>query len=168
MSARITKLGFTLIELLVVISIIAILAAIATVSYSSAQKQARDATRKSDLAQYRNSLEMYANNHNGLYPSEFSMVPASSVLCPLITGVATGCPEDPKNGPNPPNDSYFYRYQSTGTVGTKDTPVAVDYVLWTNSSLEASNGKWAVCSNGKSGLTSVGLPPSVNTGTCPF
>ena len=61
--------GFTLIELLVVISIIGVLAGMSLVSYSTAQKQARDTERRSDLAQYRNGLANYAANNSGLYPT---------------------------------------------------------------------------------------------------
>lgn len=65
---RKTRRGFTLIELLVVISIIGVLAGMTLVSYSAAQKQARDTTRRSDLAQYRNAIASYAASNNGLYP----------------------------------------------------------------------------------------------------
>src|SRR3989344_8006301 len=61
------KHGFTLIELLVVISIIAVLVGVASVSYSNAQKKARDNRRKSDLKSVQQALELYFQQ-NGKYP----------------------------------------------------------------------------------------------------
>lgn len=52
-----TKQGFTLVELLVVITILAILGMIALSVFSNAQKQARDAKRKSDIDAIAKSLE---------------------------------------------------------------------------------------------------------------
>ena len=63
------KKGFTLIELLVVIAIIGILAGIVLVSLGSARAKSRDAARLPSLIQLRNALELYANDHNGQYPS---------------------------------------------------------------------------------------------------
>ena len=64
------KKGFTLIELLVVISIIGILAGLTLTGFNAARKNARDTTRKSDLAQYKAAIESYASNTDGVYPIE--------------------------------------------------------------------------------------------------
>ncbi len=61
--------GFTLIELLVVIAIIAILSTIISVMFSSARVKAKDTVRKADLNSVKTALELYANDHNGTYPS---------------------------------------------------------------------------------------------------
>lgn len=53
------KRGFTLFELLVSISIIAILTALATISYSSAQKKARDARRVEDMDAFQKAEEQW-------------------------------------------------------------------------------------------------------------
>ena len=145
--------GFTLIELLVVISIIGILAAVATVSYMSAQKQARDSTRKSDMGQYRNALEMYANKNNGLYVPITSRRDPSSFLCAPL-GLTCPGPDDPKyDGVS----LYFYSY-ITDAAGTQ-------YVLWAKLENVAATTYWVVCSNGKNG-NMVGSSPS--DANCPI
>ncbi len=147
--------GFTLIELLVVISLIGILAALALVSYTGSQKQARDTQRKSDLKQYQNSLELFANRNNGLYPSYDTN---ATSLCGDL-GLGSNCPDDPRAS-EPDQDSY--RYQSDGS-GTGN-PEATEYVLW--AELENTDGYWTLCSNGKVGATTTGIPPT--GGACPL
>ena len=68
------KNGFTLLELLVVIGIIGILVALATVSYSSAQRQGRDARRKQDMTAIQNAMEQYYSDpiNNFSYPPNCS------------------------------------------------------------------------------------------------
>ena len=61
------KKGFTLIELLVVIAIIAILSAIGLVALNGAREKARDAQRRSDVAQIRTALNLFYDDYNG-YP----------------------------------------------------------------------------------------------------
>jgi prepilin-type N-terminal cleavage/methylation domain-containing protein len=63
------KKGFTLFELLVSISIIAILTALATVSFSNAQKKARDSKRIQDVDAVRKALEMYYSDKSYSYPT---------------------------------------------------------------------------------------------------
>lgn len=59
--------GFTLIELLVVIAIIGILAALIIPSAISSQQRARDAKRKSNIAQIAKAIERYSIDY-GKYP----------------------------------------------------------------------------------------------------
>ena len=73
--------GFTLIELLVVIAIIGILSAIGLVSLNGAREKARDAARKSDMAQIRTALVLYYDDHSFKYPTS------------TLTG-ATGTPDN--------------------------------------------------------------------------
>ena len=56
--------GFTIVELLIVIVVIGILAAIALVAYGNVQQRARDASRKSDLAQIAKALHRYNIDNN--------------------------------------------------------------------------------------------------------
>jgi general secretion pathway protein G len=56
--------GFTLIELLIVISILGILAALVTVNFNQARQRARDVSRKNDLKQIQNALELYKNDQS--------------------------------------------------------------------------------------------------------
>ncbi|MGA3292121.1 MAG: type II secretion system protein [Candidatus Microgenomates bacterium] len=152
--------GFTLIELLVVISIIGILVALFTVSFVSAQKQARDTQRKSDLSQYRNALESYANKNNGLYfPSAASTITSGLCSALVSSGFLTNtsdCPEDPKYA----NDNSYlqYHYQSNA--------LATEYILW--AKLEsATNTYWIVCSTGQSGKLVSSETPSFDDAACP-
>ena len=155
------KKGFTLIEMLVVISLIGILAALALVSFSSAQKQARDTSRRSDLKQYQSALEIYGNQASGLYPSRTAASSAYSVLCSDLNAVLEpdiSCSEDPKNA----SDATFtYNFISNGTNGTA---TATTYVLWGKLESKATTTYWIVCSNGKNG-ESTSTPTS---STCPI
>jgi prepilin-type N-terminal cleavage/methylation domain-containing protein len=63
------KKGFTLLEILVVIGIIVVLIGMGTVSYSTAQKKARDAKRKGDLQAFQKVLEQCYSISNYSYPT---------------------------------------------------------------------------------------------------
>jgi prepilin-type N-terminal cleavage/methylation domain-containing protein len=60
--------GFTLIELLVVIAIIGLLSSVVLASLSSARQKSRDAKRLTNVRQLQTALELYANEHGGIYP----------------------------------------------------------------------------------------------------
>ncbi len=60
--------GFTLIELLVVIAIIAILAAILMPMFSRAREKARQAGCMSNMRQLSMSVQMYAQDHDEIFP----------------------------------------------------------------------------------------------------
>jgi prepilin-type N-terminal cleavage/methylation domain-containing protein len=164
--------GFTLIELLVVISIIGILAALSLVSFSTAQKQAKDVQRKSDLKQYQTALEGFANNHDGLYPSRGGTesngwnAPAAGSLCTDLG--MTSCPDDPlfegEYSFHATEGIFSYRYVSDGLAnGSID---ATKYVLW--DKLESSANYWVICSNGKVGAKTQTGWTSPDGGVCPL
>lgn len=140
--------AFTLIELLVVISVIAILISMVTVSFTSAQKQARDTKRKSDLVQYRTLLESYANKTNGLFPAHASVVTADTI-CGASELNQANCPTDPKNGTSP----YGYKYVSDGTAGFTATKYTIYGILES-----ATTTYWVVCSNGSTISKTTGVP----------
>lgn len=155
--------GFTLIELLVVISIIGILAALALASFGTAQKQARDTERKSDLKQYSTSLEGFANTNGGLYVSHTSSITLSAGTNTLCTDLNfTGCPGDPKTG----DVTYVYKYISDGTNAGASPADATQYVLW--AKLEGSSNYWVLCSTGKNGTVSVSSWTDPVGGACPI
>jgi prepilin-type N-terminal cleavage/methylation domain-containing protein len=92
------KRGFTLMELLIVIAIIAILVSISVVSYSSAQKKARDARRHSDMKALQNAWEQYYADNNGNYPGTTTAAPCTlSLVSNPDTYLPGGLPVDPKS-----------------------------------------------------------------------
>jgi general secretion pathway protein G len=60
--------GFSLVELVIVIVIIGIIAAIAIPRVSRGSRGASESSLSSDLAVMRNAVELYASEHNGVYP----------------------------------------------------------------------------------------------------
>lgn len=142
--------GFTLIELLVVIFIISILTGIGLVSFSGAQKQARDTTRRSDLGQYRVAIENYAVNNNGIYPVKDSGGGSLKTMCTseTLVGFMGQCLEDIKNTADA---SYTYRYFSDSANSR--------WVIY--AKLETSGTFQYYCSNGKNGISASGNTPDI-------
>ncbi|MFZ5932785.1 MAG: type II secretion system protein [Patescibacteria group bacterium] len=154
------KKGFTMVELLVVIAIIGILASMALVSYTGSQKQTRDTQRKSDTKQYQLALENYANKNNGLYPQRPTTVSADTTLCSDLG--LTGCPSDPREAKDA---SFDYKYQSDGTI-SDGSAAGTSYVIWGKIENVTTTTYWVVCSNGKTGTATTGIPPT--GGACPI
>lgn len=126
--------GFTLIEILVVISIIGVLLGVGAVSFSSAQKKARDSARKTDLRGIKNAMEQYYSLCNGNYP-----VAAAGNTVPVIATTPTQCngntsvimatvPTDPKTG-----GPYVYFTTNNPLAWTP----AYSVCTWSTSGLEA-------------------------------
>ena len=124
--------GFTLIELLVVISIIGVLSSVVMVSLNNARERARDAVRKSDLAQLHRALELYYLDYDQ-YPSEGwcdSSIGSCGHACPCDEsdwnytntgyiglrlrndGYYQNLPKDPIN-----NSTYYYYYEPNCNQG---------------------------------------------------
>ncbi|OGD91017.1 hypothetical protein A3D81_00305 [Candidatus Curtissbacteria bacterium RIFCSPHIGHO2_02_FULL_40_17] len=124
--------GFTLIELLVVMAILAVLAAVIMIAINPAkrQKQARDATRKSDIGQIANALNSYFSA-NSLFPAPGG--PASSALTALrASGDLKIIPLDPVG------NEYQYLISGTGN----NSEVALYAVL---EDATSGIGNWVWC-----------------------
>ena len=87
--------GFTLFELLVVISIIGILLALGAVSFSAAQKRARDARRREDMDSVQKALEQYYALSGGDYPG--SCYSSGETISYSGTVLMQSFPTDPKS-----------------------------------------------------------------------
>jgi len=117
------KSAFTLLEMLVVIGIIGVLIGMGAVSYSTAQKKARDAKRKQDIKAIQNALEQYYSVCNYQYPT-----PAggkfSSIICtsPSIAIMPT-VPVDPKTiTPYPCSGCSSSQYKVCAVTENEPTP----------------------------------------------
>ncbi|MFS8159122.1 MAG: type II secretion system protein [Candidatus Roizmanbacteria bacterium] len=90
------KSAFTLIEILVVIGIIAILIGLGSVSYSTAQKKARDARRKGDIQAIQNAFEQYYSICGFSYPvTATGDVPATVDCADPAQTIMSAVPTDP-------------------------------------------------------------------------
>lgn len=107
MKKNIKKQGFTLIEMLVAATIAALLAAVGLVSYTTANRNARNARRQSDLEQVRAALELY-RTEEGNYPSgDFVSVISTLKATGYITAADIKDPRDVA--------PYVYSFDTDGT-----------------------------------------------------
>lgn len=131
--------GFSLIELLITISIIAIISAIGIISYSQAQKLARDGKRKQDLRAIKIALEIYYQQNkrypcpNGgdawVYsssPNPWIIDSGFSAICSDTTSqkdlgpnYISRVPTDPINSGGSPSTTSGYTYGYRGYHGTQ-------------------------------------------------
>lgn len=109
--------------MLVVVGIIAILVGLGTMSYSTAQKKARDAKRKSDLKAIQNALEQYYSICGYQYPTP-NMEKFTTIYCPNPTaGILISVPVDPKTiSPYPCSGCSASGYQVCASTETEPTP----------------------------------------------
>jgi prepilin-type N-terminal cleavage/methylation domain-containing protein len=94
---HVSRPGFTLIELLIVIAIIAILAAILLPVFAQSREAARRSTCRSNLHQIAMAAQMYARDHDGLYPQEANNF--RPLIHPYLNHPTTlRCPSDASTG----------------------------------------------------------------------
>jgi prepilin-type N-terminal cleavage/methylation domain-containing protein len=115
--------AFTLLEMLVVIGIIGILVGLGAVSYSTAQKKARDAKRKQDLKAIQNALEQYYSVCGYQYPTPVSSK-FSTIICPSPSiAIMPTVPVDPKTiTPYPCNGCSNSNYSICAATENEPTP----------------------------------------------
>ena len=101
--------GFSLFELLVTISIIGILVSVATVSFSSAQKKARDARSVQDIGMIQKSAELYYSLNSFTYPLTTKFSAGEKWTAPDGTTVIL------ESFPKPPKSTQYYA-SSDGTT----------------------------------------------------
>lgn len=95
--------GFTLVELLVVVAIIAILSTIGLVVFSDAQKNARDARRKSDIDAIAKAIESKrvpgAASYSNIVTTDFSSgaVPTDTTTSKYVIQAGASVIGDPTN-----------------------------------------------------------------------
>ena len=61
--------GFTLVELLVVVAVVSLLAAMLLTAAACTRVEARKTTCMDNIKEVGNSLQIYANDHRGAWPS---------------------------------------------------------------------------------------------------
>lgn len=114
--------GFTMIELLVVTTIIIVITSIGLVSYTSANRSARNGKRKADLEMVRQALVLYRTD-NGTYPATNSF---ATMLTTVSDYTSANSVTDPKN-----DGSYVYGYTSDGVTFTLTASLEPDGTPYT-------------------------------------
>jgi len=105
---QVKQLGFTLIELMVVIAIIGLLMAAGLVSFTNAQKTARDAKALADIDAVAQAQEQFASNNSGSYAVGANFGAMGTALG--TSYFPQGTPTDSKN-----TGVYIYTGVSTAT-----------------------------------------------------
>ncbi len=165
------KKGFTLIELLVVIAIIGILSAIGLVSLNGAREKARDAQRKSDLAQIRSALVLFYDDNNSKWPGMTTasgtvvQAVASCLTANLVTNYLQLMPTSPSSSTACSNSGTYY-YGSSGQSAAGCANLSTDYIL--AAQLEGQTCKQAYILNslGFGGTVAETTGNNVTVATC--
>ena len=121
--------AFTLVELLVVVAIIGILATVVVISYSGAQKKARDARRKSDVNTISQAAQLFFTD-NGTY----------KISMKTVVNGTTGA------GYNGTSQGWFNEGDGTGT--TYPNSIANGLVSWGYLSTAPSDPNGSIGSAG--------------------
>ncbi len=136
---HVSRKGFTLIEVLVVATIIGLLAAAGAASYTSLNKNSRNARRRADLENIRAAIEQYrSNSTTNVYPTAAAAPGMAFGTGSITDGSNTYMSKIPKD---PKDSTYLYYYTSSGS----------DYTL--GAYLEG--GAFSACSGSPSCGTSI-------------
>jgi general secretion pathway protein G len=110
--------GFTLMELLIVMVLLGILALIGMPTFQGTQRKSRDGKRKADLVQIGKSLEMYANDTSGIYPTSSGgkIVGCGGSACEWGAAFANGSTVYMQKLPKDPVGSQYYYYEPVGSA----------------------------------------------------
>ena len=121
------KKGFTLLEILVVIGIIAIIVGVVSVSYSTAQRKARDAKRQSDLNTFQKAIEQCYTVNGYAYPtitlSNLNLT--ISFTCPAATGPSSTITDPTTKTYTLVQDTVANTYTVTSTLEIGSTTFSV-------------------------------------------
>ena len=129
--------GLTLVEILIVVILLGIIAAVAVPQFSTTTKDARENTLDSNLAALRNAIELYAAQHNGVYPGQIDTdgstptgddPTATAAFIAQLTQYSkvTGETSTTKD-PTFPFGPYFRKGIPDNPLPTTSTAVAADY-----------------------------------------
>jgi prepilin-type N-terminal cleavage/methylation domain-containing protein len=128
---KLYRRGFTLLEILISIAIIGVLTAIGTVSYTSINRNARDAKRRADVEQIRSALELYRAD-NGTYPAiNTSGFDDTANLSSALTSYIASIPVGPKHD--------VYEYEASSCVDTTTGPCYGYYLASTTENAMTGN-----------------------------
>jgi len=122
--------GFTLIELMIVIAIIAILAAILIPSFVRARAQSQLAACESNERNMGTSVEMYANDNNGNYPTAAL---SAAFFTPTYMRTLPVCPSNASayaySGTTNPSN---YSISQTGNAHSAISPLSTGFPEFTS------------------------------------
>lgn len=110
-----------MIELLVVTTIIIILTSIGLVSYTAANRSARNGKRKADIEMVRQALVLYRTD-NSTYPATNTF---ANMLTTIADYTSSTTVTDPKN-----DAIYYYSYSSDGATFTLAARLEPDAILY--------------------------------------
>lgn len=160
--------GFTLVELLVVVGILAVLAGLLLPVLARARAEGRAAACKSNLGQLGKAMQLYAGEHQSMYPRlavKPSAAPTEARLCDALAPYAQDarvfrCPADHLALYETEGSSYEWNFVLNGRtqdsvvedlMGASKTPMLYDYESFHPAAPGGYGGKNVVFCDGSVG-----------------